>query len=71
MPPERSVFASGRAAAGDQAGATRRAPVAAGHIGLGPGFVDEHQALGVKPALVLLPSDPPAGDVGAVLLTGV
>jgi len=45
--------------------------MAAGHIGLGPGFVDEHQALGVKPALVLLPSDPPAGDVGAVLLTGV
>jgi len=56
---------------GDQTGATRRAPMAAGHIGLSPGFVDEHQALGVKPALVLLPLGPPAGDVGAVLLTGV
>src|SRR6516162_6227802 len=31
---------------GDQTDATRRAPVAAGHIGLSPGFVDEHQALG-------------------------
>jgi hypothetical protein len=45
--------------------------VAAGHIGLGPGFVDEHQTLGVKPALVFLPLGAPAGDIGAVLLTGV
>src|SRR6516165_11049961 len=56
---------------GDQAGATWRAPVAPGHIDLSPGFVDEHQAFGVKPARVLLPSGAPAGDVGAVLLTGV
>jgi hypothetical protein len=27
--------------------------------------------LTVKPALVLLPTGPPAGDVGAVLLAGV
>jgi hypothetical protein len=26
-----------------------------GHVGLGPGLVDEDQTLGVKPALVLLP----------------
>ena len=55
---------------GDQAGAARRAPVAAGHIGLGPGFVDKHQAFGVKPALVFLPLGPPAGDVGAILFAG-
>ena len=55
----------------DQAAATWRAPVAAGHIGLSPGFVDEHQPLGVKPALVFLPLGPPTGDVGAVLFTGV
>ena len=41
---------------GDQAGAAAAAPVPAGHVGLGPGLVDEHQALGVKPALVLFPS---------------
>jgi hypothetical protein len=43
----------------------------AGHIGLGPGLVEEHQAPGVKPALVRLPPRPPAGDVGAILLAGM
>ena len=56
---------------GDQAGAAWRAPVAAGHIGLSPSFVDKHQTLGVNPALVFLPLGPPAGDVGAVLFAGV
>jgi hypothetical protein len=45
--------------------------VAAGHVGLGPGLVDEHQTFGIKPALMLLPSGAPACDVGAVLLAGV
>jgi hypothetical protein len=35
------------------------------------GFVDEHQTPGVKPALMRLPPDPAAGDVGAILLVGV
>ena len=36
-----------------------------------PAVVDEHQAFGVKPALVFLPLGAPAGDVGAVLFAGV
>src|SRR6516164_8215045 len=43
----------------------------AGHVGLGPDLVDEHQALGVKPALMRLPPGPAAGNVGAILLAGV
>jgi hypothetical protein len=45
--------------------------VAPGHVGLGPGLVDEDQAFGVKSALVFLPSLAPAGDVEAVLFAGV
>ena len=56
---------------GDQASAAAAAPVPAGHIGLDPGLVDEHQALGVKPALMGLPSGAPAGDVDAILLASV
>ena len=56
---------------GDQADAASAAPVAAGHVGLGPGLVDEHQASGVKPALMRFPPDPAAGNVGAILLAGV
>src|SRR5712692_10900860 len=56
---------------GDQPGTPSAMPMAAGHIGLGPGLVDEDQALGVKPALVLLPPDAPPGDVGTVLFAGV
>ena len=56
---------------GDQPGATSTTPVTARHVGLGPSLVDEDQALGVKPALMLLPPSPPARDVGAVLLAGV
>ena len=55
----------------DQPDAAGRAPVAAGHVGLGPGLVDEHQASGVKPALMRFPPDPAAGNVGAILLAGV
>src|SRR5437879_3036101 len=55
---------------GHQAPAAQRAPMAAGHVGLGPGLVDEHQATGIKPVLILLPPLPPAGHVGAILLGG-
>src|SRR5215475_5125977 len=35
------------------------------------GLIDEHQALGVKSALIRLPPGPPAGDVAAILFAGV
>ena len=38
------------------------------HVGLGPGLVDEHQAGGVDPPLILLPLLTPPGDVGTILL---
>ena len=56
---------------GDQASAAGAAAMAAGHVGLGPGLVDEHQALGVKPVLMLLPPGAAPGDVGPILLAGV
>jgi hypothetical protein len=56
---------------GNQAGAASAASVAAGHIGLGPGLIDEDQAPRIKPALILLPSSAAAGDVGPVLLAGM
>jgi hypothetical protein len=39
---------------GNQTAAAGTASVPAGHVGLGPGLVDEHQAPQVKPALILL-----------------
>ena len=57
--------------AGAQALASRRPPVASGHVGGGPGLVDEHQALGVEVELVLEPGLAPLQDVRAVLLGGV
>ncbi len=47
------------------------ATVAARHIGLGPGLIDEDQARGVDPVLILLPARPPAGHVRTILLAGV
>jgi hypothetical protein len=44
--------------------------MAPGHVGLGPGLVDEHQPMGSDAALVLLPPGPPAGDVRPILLAG-
>ena len=41
------------------------------HVGLGPGLVDEDQALRRDAVLVLDPLRPPAGDVGAILFAGV
>lgn len=37
------------------------------HIGLDPGFVDEHQTGGIKPELPALPALTPTGDVPARL----
>ena len=33
-----------------------------GHVGLDPGLVDEHQALGIEPVLPTLPTSPAAGN---------
>ena len=50
----------------------RRPPAAgAGHVGLGPGLVDEHQSARVNPVLVSLPSRPLASHVGSILFGGV
>lgn len=38
------------------------------HVGLGPGFVNEHQPRRIKTALILLPARPVMGDVRPVLL---
>ena len=40
------------------------------HVGLGPGFVDEHQALGIDAPLILAPLLTSPGDVGTILLLG-
>jgi hypothetical protein len=40
------------------------------HIGFGPGLIDEHQAGGINPILILGPLRPSAGDIGPVLLGG-
>jgi hypothetical protein len=48
----------------------RRTAVRAGHVGLGPGLVDEDEPLGVKPALILFPLRPPARDPRTILLAG-
>jgi len=40
------------------------------HVGLGPGFIHEHQAGGIKPMLMRPPACPPARQVRPVRLTG-
>jgi len=42
--------------------------MAAGHVGLGPGLVDEDQTGRIELALMALPALPLARDVGPVLL---
>ena len=44
--------------------------VAPGHVGLGPGLIDEHQPARIDAVLVLLPPRPPTGDVRPILLAG-
>jgi hypothetical protein len=46
------------------------ATMGAGHVGLGPGLVDEDEARGIKPVLVLAPLHPSPGDGGTILLAG-
>ena len=40
------------------------------HIGLGPGLIDKDEALGIKPALILLPLLAPPRDLGPELFGG-
>src|SRR5919106_4475325 len=47
---------------------TTRSP---GHVGRGPGLVDEHQALRAQVRLPLTPSEPRGGNVRAILLGGM
>jgi hypothetical protein len=42
----------------------------AGHVGLRPGLIDEHQPRGRDFALSLFPLPAPAGHVGAILFAG-
>ena len=51
---------------GDKPAAARRPSPQRGHIGLGPGLVDEDQALRLDAVLIFCPLRPPARDVGAV-----
>ena len=53
-------------------GATPGRPASrAGHVGLGPGFVDEDQPGRIKPPLSLFPNRPGRGNVCPILLGGV
>ena len=45
--------------------------MAARHIGLGPGLINEDEAARIKLALIPLPLRSPLGDVGTILLAGV
>jgi hypothetical protein len=42
----------------------------AGHVGLGPGLIDEDEAPGIKPALILAPLPPAPRDHRTILLAG-
>jgi hypothetical protein len=54
-----------------QALAARGAAVGSGHVGLGPGLVDEDQPRGVEVGLALEPGLAPLQDVGPILLAGM
>jgi hypothetical protein len=41
-----------------------------GHVGFGPGLVDEDQPSRIKPALIGFPACASSGDVGTILLGG-
>jgi hypothetical protein len=55
---------------GDEPDAARRPHSERFHVGLGPGLVDEDQALRVNPVLIFCPLRPLAGDIGTVAFTG-
>ena len=54
----------------DQRRTVRAPAMRAGHVDLGPGFVDEGHALGVYPALDPVPAIAAADDIGPVLRLG-
>jgi len=54
----------------DQALTARRPTVSAGHVGLGPGLIEEDQTLGINAFLVASPAGALASDVGPLLLGG-
>ena len=45
-------------------------PTQRGHIGFGPGFVDEDEARRIRPTLILLPLCALPGDFGPELFGG-
>ena len=57
--------------AGAQALAAPAAAMAARHVGAGPGFIDEHQSLGVEVELAVEPLLASLQDVGTVLFARV
>ena len=46
------------------------AAMRAGHVGLGPGLVDEHETGWIEATLVAPPPTPPARNIGPILLAG-
>ena len=54
-----------------QALPTQGSPIAPGHVGGGPGLVDEHKARRVEVELAIEPGLAPLQDIGALLLGGV
>jgi hypothetical protein len=55
----------------DEPLAPSTSPVSADHLGVGAGFVNEHQLGGIKARLAGLPMLARLSDVGPVLLGGV
>jgi len=55
---------------GDEPLAARRPAAQRLHVGLRPGLVDEHQTLGVDPALALRPLGASPGDVRPIAFAG-
>ena len=53
----------------DQPVAARPPAAQRGHVGLGPGLVDEDQAPGIDARLAGLPSQAAPGDIRAILLS--
>ena len=54
----------------DQSLTSRTTAMQAGHVGLRPGLIDEHQPRGRDFALSLFPLPAPAGHVGAIRFAG-
>ena len=54
----------------DEPAAARRPAAQRRHVGLGPGLVDEDQALRLDPVLILDPLRAPPRDVGTIVFAG-